>query len=117
MKPYIIILLVVILNFSSCEEKNDDQSFPFEAEVLGINMDCGLPAIKFINNLDQVNEIADTYSPSAIFIAKNLPSELQLYGISIVLNVRKIQNSELGVCSTMGPSYPWIYVLEARRKE
>jgi hypothetical protein len=117
MKPYIILLLAIILNLSSCEKKSSDTSFPFEAEVLGINMDCGIPAIKFINKLDQVNDIADSYSPSAIFIVKNLPSDLQVQGISIVLNVRKIQNSELGACTAMGLAYPWIYVLEAKKKE
>jgi len=117
MKPYFILLLAVILNISSCEKESSDPSFPFEAEVLGINMDCGIPAIKFNDNLDQVNEIAEPYSSSAIFIAKNLPSDLQTEGIAIVLKFRKIQNSELGACTTMGPGYPWIYVLEARKKE
>ena len=117
MKPYIILLLAIVLNVSSCEKKSSNPSLSFEAEVLGINMDCGIPAIKFTDNLDQVNEIANPYYPSAIFIAKNLPSELQVEGITIVLNVRKIQDSELGFCKAMGPGFPWIYVLEAKKKE
>jgi hypothetical protein len=117
MKPYIVILLCIILNLTSCEKKNYDPSFPFEAEVLGINMDCGIPAIKFSVNLDQIKDIAELNSSSAIFIAKNLPAELQVEGISIVLNIRKIQDSELGACTCMGPSYPWIYVMDAKKKE
>jgi hypothetical protein len=117
MKPYFLLLLAVLLNISSCEKESNDLSFPFEAEVLGINMDCGIPAIKFIDNLDQVNEIAETYSSSAIFIAKNLPSDLQTKGKVIILKFRKIQGSELGECTAMGPSYPWIYVLDAKIKE
>lgn len=117
MKQYFILLLAILLNTSSCEKKNSDQTIQFEAEVLGINMDCGIPAIKFTDNLDQVIEIAGPYSPSAIFIAKNLPSDLQTEGLAIVLKFRKIQGNELGFCTAMGPSYPWIYVLEAKKKE
>lgn len=117
MKAYFILLLAVFLNLSSCENERSDPSFPFEAEVLGINMDCGLPAIKFNGNLDQINEIAGLNSSNAIFIAKNLPSDLQAEGKTIVLMIRKIENSELKACTTMGPGYPWIYVLEAKKKE
>jgi hypothetical protein len=117
MKTYFILLLAVFLNLSSCENESSDPSFPFEAEVLGINMDCGITAIKFNGNLDQINEIAGQNSSNAIFIAKNLPSDLQTEGKAIVLKIRKIGNSELGACKSMGPSYPWIYVLEAKEKE
>ena len=117
MKPYVVFIFIIILSLTSCEKKNNDPSFPFEAEVLGINMDCGIPAIKFSANLDQVNDIADLNSSNAIFIAKNLPSGLEEKGFTIVLNIRKIQDSELGACTCMGPGYPWIYVLDAKKKE
>jgi hypothetical protein len=117
MKPYVLFIFIIILSLTSCEKKNNDPSFSFEAEVLGINMDCGIPAIKFSANLDQVNDIADLNSSNAIFIAKNLPSGLEENGFTIVLNIRKIQNSELGACTCMGPGYPWIYVLDAKKKE
>ncbi len=117
MKPFIVIFLFIMLNLTSCEKKNIDPLFPFEAEVLGINMDCGIPAIRFTANIDQINSIAELSSSREIFIAKNLPTELQNEGTLIVLNIRKIQNSELGACTTMGPGYPWIYVLEAKKKD
>jgi hypothetical protein len=117
MKAYFILLLAVFLNISSCENESSDPSFPFEAEVLGINMDCGIPAIKFNGNLDHINEIAGLKTSNAIFIAKNLPSDLSTEGKTIVLEIRKIENSELRACTTMGPGYPWIYVLEAKEKD
>jgi hypothetical protein len=117
MKPYFILFLAVLLNISSCEKESSDPSHTFDAEVLGINIDCGIPAIKFNEDLEQVNETAEVYSSTGIFLAKNLPSDLQTEGKVIVIKFRKVQNSELGVCTAMGPSYPWIYVLEARVKE
>ena len=47
-----VLLLAIILDLASCEKKNNDQSFPFEAEVLGINMDCGIQAINFFVNFE-----------------------------------------------------------------
>jgi hypothetical protein len=118
MKPFILLIFIAIgFTFSSCEKNNTDREFPFEAEVLGRNTDCGIFAIKFTNNLDQVHEIADSYVLNDVYIEKNLPAELQIEGLSIVLNIRKIQDSELGICTDMGPSYPWIYVLSAKKKE
>jgi len=118
MKPLLFIIIIILgITLVSCENKNTSQEYPYEAEVLGKNMDCGIYAIKFTNNLDQIQKIADTDSPSAIYIAKNLPAELQVEGLIIELNVRKIQGTELGVCTTMGPGYPWIYILSARKIE
>ena len=118
MKPFILLISIIIgIAFFSCEKNNTDKEFPFEAEVLGRNMDCGIFAIKFTNNLDQFHEIADFYVLNDVYIAKNLPTELQIEGLSIVLNIRKIQDSELGACTDLGPSCPWIYVLSAKKKE
>ena len=116
MKPYILFLLAFAFSLSSCGDKESDPSFPFEAEVLGINMDCGIPAVRFTGNIDRVNGIAGYQSSGSIYIAKNLPAELQTEGLSIVIKIRKIQDSELGACTAMGPGYPWIYVVEARAK-
>jgi len=99
-----------------CEKNNTDKGLPFEAKVLGRNSDCGIFAIQFTKSIQQANEIAGTLYTEYTFIAKNLPSELQVEGLSIILNIRRIQDTELGECTAMGPSYPWIYVLEARKK-
>ena len=108
----LILLFVLSISFYACDKNDTNQKFPFEAKVLGRNTDCGLYAIQITKNLQKANVIAGTNS-NDIFIAKNLPTNLQVEGLSINLNIRKIQDSELGVCTTMGPSYPWIYVLEA----
>ena len=115
MKPYILILIISLgLTFVTCEEKNTNQEYLFEAKVIGRSNDCGLFAIQITNNIQQANEIAGTLFTEYAFIAKNLPANLQIDGLSIILNMRRIQASELGVCTAMGPSYPWIYVLDAK---
>ena len=115
MKSIILIsfmTIMVILN--SCEKKAE---YPFEAEVLGRNSDCGLYAIKFKTNLQMLHDIADSYILDETYIAKNLPENLQVDGLIIVLNIRKIQNSELTACTDRGPTFPWIYILNAKIKD
>ena len=82
------------LSFYSCKRNDLNKDYPFEAEVLGRNSDCGLFAIKFSDKLDKVREIADTYVLEDIYIAKNLPIELQTAGLIIILNIRKPIGSE-----------------------
>ena len=98
----------------TCEKNTMSHEYLFEAKVLGRNTDCGLFAVQITNNIQQANEIAGTLFTEYAFIAKNLPADLQIDGLSIVLNIRRIQESELGICTAMGPSYPWIYVLDAK---
>ena len=115
MKPITLItLMTMLVILSSCEKKVE---YPFEAEVLGQNSDCGLYAIKFKTNLDRVHDIADSYVLDETYIARNLPENLQSEGLIIVLNIRKIQDSELTACTHEGPTYPWIYVINAKIKE
>lgn len=118
MKPYLLILIISLgIMFVTCEENNTNPEYQFEAKVLGRNTDCGFFAIQFTKSIQQANEIAGTLYTEYTFIAKNLPTELQVEGLPIILNIRRIQDSELGVCTAMGPSYPWIYIQEARKKE
>jgi hypothetical protein len=117
MKPYILIVIISLgITLITCEEKNTNQEYLFEAKVLGRNTDCGLFAIQLTKNIQLANEIAGTLYTEYTFIAKNLPADLQVDGVSIILNMRRIKDSELGICTAMGPSYPWIYVLEAKIK-
>jgi len=68
MRPYLLILLVSLgITLVSCTDKNTNQEFLFEAEVLGLNSDCGLFAIQFTKNVQQANEICGTlYTESLV---------------------------------------------------
>ncbi len=117
MKPSIIfIALAIVLTYFSCEKNDSTGDFPFQAEVLGRNTDCGIFAIKFIVELDKVVKIVGTSVSEGCYIAKNLPDDLQIPGLIIVLNLRKPAPSELTPCTAMGPSLNWIYVTKAKLK-
>jgi len=117
MKPLtLFITLAIVSTYFSCEKNNNVNNYQFEAEVLGQNSDCGLFAIKFTDNLDKVMAIAETSVSGDIYIARNLPDDLQIQGQMIILNIRKPKASELTPCTALGPSYPWIYVTNAKLK-
>lgn len=114
MKINLFISILIIFLLSNCHKENNDlNAFQFQAEVLGRNPDCGVFSIKFTSELDKLKMIVGSTTLGGIYIAKNLPVELQQSGIKIKLDVRKIQASELGACRAMGPSYPWLYVMKA----
>lgn len=114
MKTNLLISILILFLLSSCRKENNDPNvFQFQAEVLGSNPDCGVFSIKFTSQLDKVQLVAGSTTLGGIYIAKNLPVEMQQSGIKIKLDIRKIQDSELGACRAMGPSYPWVYVIKA----
>jgi hypothetical protein len=113
---FAFLILTLVFTYFSCENNNKDTEYTFEAEVQGRNFDCGLFAIKFYNDLEKVKQIAGPSIPDNIYIAKNLPEDLQTSGLTIILNIRKPMDTEVGICTARGPSYPWIVVTNARLK-
>jgi hypothetical protein len=111
-----LLILVVSLSFVSCKKNDGFKDYPYEAEVLSKNSDCGFYAIKITNGLDQVQRIVGKSVSEGIYIAKNLPDTLQSSGIIIILDIRKPNASELGACTFLGPTYNWLYVIKAKRK-
>jgi hypothetical protein len=112
-KP-ICILLIIPLVFASCD-KSEDPEFPYEARVLGINSDCGVYAIQFLSNLDEI-EAKFGNSVDGIYIARNLPEELQEENLLIQLNCRVPATDELGVCTAMGPAYTWVFITDTKKE-
>ena len=111
-----LIILTIGLTFYSCERNDYNTDYPFEAEVVGHSMDCGEFEIRFTKDLDRVIKITGESPYFNTYNAKNLPEELKEKGLIITLNFRKIEDLELGICTTMGPSYPWLYVTYAKLK-
>jgi hypothetical protein len=109
----VLITLTIGLTVISCERHNTNPTYPFEAVVLGPNMDCGLFQIKFTYNVEEVIKIVGS-SLQNVYIAENLPDELKVEGINIVLDIRKPKYPELGACTAMGPSYTWLHVIIAK---
>jgi hypothetical protein len=110
------ILLMIILSNFSCENNNTDLDYPFEAEVLGINLDCKQNEIKFSNDLDKVIGLFGKSVIDSVYIAGNLPNDLKIPGLKIVVKIGNPSNQEFTACTTMGPSLNWVWITAAKPK-
>lgn len=115
MKKTLLFIFIVFI-FYSCQDDNIVSEYPFEAEVIRKNLDCSLYEIKITKGLEKVKLIIGTTSVQDIYIAKNLPNELEVNGLKIKLDLRKPENNEFGACTTLGPSYAWVFVIKAESK-
>lgn len=100
----------------SCQKDEIPRQYAFEAEVLGLNSDCGIYMVKILKGTAEMKSIVGSSASDSTYIAKNLPSDLKTVGLKIVLDARKPKNDELGACTFLGPSYPWLYVERAKKK-
>lgn len=114
MKAFLLSFFITF-GLLSCQKDDSSESFPYEARVIGQNQDCGIYAIRILKDLPSVESIVGTTLDST-YIAKNLPEELQVSGLEILLDLREPTNTELGACTYLGPTYNWITVIRAKRK-
>jgi hypothetical protein len=113
MKASTILILSVFANLLiGCQK--DEVDYPYEAKVIGRNIDCHIYSIKFYKDLDAIESILG-YSDS-IYIAYGLPQDLQVDSLDILLDFRKSKDNELGMCTCLGPSYNWLTVISAKKK-
>ena len=118
MKRFLRLRLLLPLSLSTLSCQPDDDALAlqasaqeFEVETLGQGLDCGLPLIEFKDQLEQVEKI--TGSSWGRFYAYNLPPELW-QGKILKVKIRKTQDKEFGICTAMGPAYPWVTIVSAR---
>jgi hypothetical protein len=116
MKKMIAIIMLCGLLIISCEKDAFSAEYPYEAEVIGRNSDCGIYAVKILKGLSQVQTSIGSNIGDSIYIAKNLPTELETVGLKIMLDIRKPNDDELGPCTTFGPAYHWLFVKRAEKK-
>jgi hypothetical protein len=120
MKIRIIIglLFIGLISSYSCQKEHNPSEYPFKAEVMGVNLDCGIYQIRITEGHDKVESILGKSIGTNTFIACNLPSELKIAGLKILLDLRKptAENNEIGICTTMGPSYAWVFVTRAKKE-
>lgn len=113
-KIIICLLFIGLISYYSCQKENNLTEYQFKAEVMGKNSDCGIYQIKITEGQDKVETIVGKSVGTNIYIAYNLPEELKICGLKILLDLRKPENSELGVCTCREPSYTWIFVTKAK---
>lgn len=115
-KLLIGVLFTGLISYYSCQKENNPSEFPYKAEVMGMNADCGVYQIRITEGQDEVESIVGQSVITSIYIANNLPDELKIDGLRIMLDLRKPENSELGVCTDMGPGYAWVFVTKAKKE-
>jgi len=113
-KPFCI-LTFILLVIASCDH-SEEKEFAYEAKVLGVNIDCGIYEIQFLSKLEEVKAKFGNSPVTGIYIGNNLPEELQEEDLIIQLNCRLPSSNEIGVCTHFGPTYPWVYIVNAKKK-
>ena len=103
----ILVLLFFIVLINCDEDKVID--YQFEATVLGQGIDCGETYLINLTNISGITEIT-----GGTYYADNLPSDLKIIGINIVLNCRLPNDEEVYACTDMGPSYPHVFVINGK---
>jgi hypothetical protein len=108
---HIIISFVLLALFSGCEKSSSETDFQFNATVVGKGMDCGDSYLIDIINVSGNGEISD-----GRYYADNLSPDYKVAELEIDLNCRLPSDDEIYACTTMGPAYPHIIVLEVQTK-
>jgi hypothetical protein len=90
----------------------------YKVKVLGRGIDCGdTYLVEFLCCKPEIAEyIGSTNSvsgSSGIYYANNLPQQCKREGIVIDIKFRKTNPDEIQVCTTLGPGYNHIFIVEA----
>ena len=108
MKRIILILIGLTFIFISCnknETKTNEKAF--NAIILGRGTDCGNSyLIKFNENVSGLPE--NTFDN--VYYEINLPEEFKIEGKKVYVEFRQPENDEIMVCTTLGISYPQIFI-------
>ena len=105
--------LLMSFLFFGCQSDNDPEGviYEFEATVLGKGIDCGGTFL-----IDLSRKHGDSDIKNGTYFADNLPDELKVKGIKLKLNCRKPTIDEAYPCTTLGPGYYHVVVLESVEK-
>ena len=111
-----MLLICGIMIISCKKDHSSTANYSFEATVIGLNQDCQLWLIKFDKDTAKVESIAGKSVIPAVYNAVNLPENLKAEGTKIRLDIRALQNKEIPICTTMGPTYNSVYVVSAAKQ-
>lgn len=116
MKRLAIIILTIL--FVACDKNEEEIATDiFEVTTAGIGIDCKLVLIDFKDSdLGRIEKITNSNwgRYQAYKLDKNSFGNA---GQTLIVKVRKTLDSELFACTTLGPGYPWVTVLEVQLKE
>lgn len=99
--------------FFSCDQGEEELlNDIFEVTTAGVGIDCKLILIDFKeSDLERIEKI--TGQNGLRYHAYNLDKDsFSTGGQILIVKVRQTSNSELFPCTTLGPGYPWVTVME-----
>ncbi|PCI31561.1 MAG: hypothetical protein COB60_11275 [Flavobacteriaceae bacterium] len=95
----------------SCNEEKEE-IISYNVTVIGKGLDCGETfLIKFNDNIDGLID----NSFDNVFYAINLYDEYKIESLQIKVTFREPLVEELLSCTTFGPAYPQIFIIETQR--
>ena len=108
MKKLIIILIGIFIIITSCEKKEKAIDNRSNATVRTKGIDCNESyLIKFDDTVSGLPH--NTFENT--FYEINLPDAYKVDGLRINVTFREPTNSELMTCTSQGPSYPQIFII------
>ncbi len=96
MKRFSICVLTVLV-LVGCEKGKDSISVQYEAKIVGFDLNCSTCLVSFSDDLPQVKSMAGD-SPDNYYEIVNLNKSNFRVGQKLVMQVRKVQESEFPVC-------------------
>lgn len=107
---------MTVLIFSCDRNEDEITTDTFDVTTAGIGIDCKLILIDFKES-DQERIKKITNANGLRYQAYNLDkNNFSNEGLILKVKVRKTFDSELFACTTLGPGYPWVTVLNAEIK-
>ncbi|WP_158859465.1 hypothetical protein [Lunatibacter salilacus] len=108
-----LILLCLLMSGIGCtRDEEPNNSGVFQVTVVGKGIDCGsLLVIDFEQDDQSGIDVITGTSEWLRFYAYNLDMKYNQPGKILKVTARKTKDEELSPCTHLGPTYPWITIL------
>jgi hypothetical protein len=105
--------IIIVLTLTSCQKDANEQSIWVNATVIDTkDINCALPVLNF--NDDSVRVRAFTGNRDLTHVAKEFPSQLNIQGKKVLVQIAILKSEESFACLTFGPNWPAIKILDAK---
>lgn len=106
---FIYLIFVVALNSCKKDKNTNVKDDWFYIEVRSsANLDCGVPEIIFLDRQQEAYQIIG--DSKGVYNATGLPKVFYPPGTRMYVSIQKPTNSQLLMCTAMGPSYPQVFI-------
>ena len=124
MQKLFILLSLIILSGVACKKDHDhicDCLLPYQIYYLKAavietrNLDCGRPLLDFTEDSARIH--LTTGIKQEKFIMTSLDPSLNVLNKKLYVSVKMTGSEDYFACTTLGPSYPGLKLLDAKPRE